>query len=421
MKKVLANILSFRNIINGGCLTVSLALAIAVVFLSLFFAISKNTNEPTYAFNSATYTPDLLAYVSEENNLILYNPNNRTKTALVNEDIQGLDAFKISHDERIAFTRQGENDTGLYVFNPATSHIAPININQNPSVKAYPLAWSPDGRYLAFEAYQDTDNRLLYVWNGKETISIMPDNALDTASRFYVAWSYDGRLAVTIQHGWSNLDIPSEIYVWDGNTTTNLSQNPEGSDGDASWSRDGQLVFQSERGDVSGIYVWDGDGYPNTSTFISIVPKFPPSFPTWADNGFLGFTMHTDSSTEHTKQVVLWDMEAKEIIKQFPIASDNGWSWLSPNGQMIFSSHLASGQPSYYFDVENTEGQILFSTVVGELSWSSDGYLAYCKFYKEIGWVLRLWDGEKTWDVARTSYKPVQWKNGGNTFSCNSG
>lgn len=392
-----------------------------ILILSTFLPGISTPDELEHAINDAN-NRDMLAYVSNEDQLMLYDPHDRTETKL----LDGVRSFVLGRDGRVAYRNQDQTDHNLYVFDPSTQSLDVITISQNPAAVLYSLAWSPDGHYLALGAYEHEVEHALYVWDGETTTNIMPENGLDTAVTFYADWSYDGRLAFTIQYGWSNLATPAEIYVWDGETTTNLSQNPEAWDGSTSWSKNGQLMFSSYRDAAEGgIYVWDGvsykDGSPDTDSFIQLAPELEPTYALWLDDGLIGFTSHPDASPSGTKEIILWDLEAQAIVQRYPVSSENAWSSLAEGGQVILSSHLASGVPSYYLDVENTEGEILFSTIVGEFSWSSSGYLAYCRIDKDRGWVLSIWNGDETWDIARVSYRPVQWQNGQQTFSCNNG
>jgi WD40 repeat protein len=424
-------VLSMRNIIHAGRHAVLPSIG---MLLMLFVFLSSTGAQDDPPINSAD-SRDRLAYVSDDHHLILYDPHDRTEITLVDD----VGSFVLGRDGRIAFTRPGEydtglfvfdsfdeNDTDLYVFDPSTPALMPANISQNSSVYNYPLAWSPDGRYLAFGSYQKNIDHSIYVWNGETITNITPENGLDTAEQFYVDWSRDGRLAFTVIHGWSSLDIPAEIYVWDGNRTMNLSQNPKGEDGSVHWSTNGQLMFGSYLGERNGIYVWDGvsfkDGIPDVDSFIRLAPDLHPSSPMWVDDSIVGFTVYPEFSPSGMKEIILWDLEHESIVKQFAVSSDNAWSWLAEGGQIVLSSSLASGSPSYYLDVENTAGDILLSIETGEISWSADGYLAYCQRDEEsMIRVLSIWDGEETWVVARVSYRPIQWQHGRNTFSCNNG
>jgi hypothetical protein len=184
----------------------------------------------------------------------------------------------------------------------------------------------------------------------------------------------------------------------------------------------GQLMFASTWDEETGIYVWDGisfdEGVPDKDSFMRLAPELQPIYATWTNDGLVGFTSYSDSGT---KEIILWDLEEEAIIRRISVSSENAWSWFAEGGQMVLSSHLASGIPSYYLDVENTEGEILFSTHTGEFSWSAAGYLAYCGIEERRSRILSIWDGEENWAVARVSYKPIQWQQGRDTFSCNNG
>jgi hypothetical protein len=417
-----------RNITHVGRFTILLSIGILLV---------SSLSLSSIAAQDQVDKPDMLSYVNDEDDLMLYDPRDRTETKL----LENVQSFVLARDGRVAFTRQDENDTDLYLFDPANPSLEPVNISHNLAVHHYPVAWSPDGRYLAFVSFSPSpdfpydiwiyqgrylasgSDQSLYVWDGETATNIMPDNPLAPADSFYVDWSHDGRLAFTIQYGWSDADTPSEIYLWDESTTTNLSQNPDGWDGGVSWNRGGQLLFALQREVNGGIYVWDGvtfkDGLPDIDSFMRLAPELEPNYATWTDDGLIGFT--SDPSSSATKKIILWDMEQEAIVRQFPVSSEYASSALSDDGQVILSSQLASGLPSVYLDVENTEGEIVFSTHTGQYDWSSDGYLAYCVYDENRNWVLTLWNEEETWAVAQVSYRPVQWQNGRDTFSCNSG
>jgi hypothetical protein len=410
-----------QNSLYRGRLTGLLSVAITLI-LFVFFASIRPHGQLENTPMNVDSKRDRLAYVSDAGQLMLYNPDDRTQKILLDK----VRKFAIARDDRVAFTRLEENDSALYVFDPSTPTLAPINVSLNSAAHNDPISWSPDGRYLAFSSYQDERDQFLYVWDGETTINIMPTNGLAAANRFYIDWSSDGRLAFTVYHVWSDSDILDEIYLWDGSITSNLSQNPKGWDGDASWSKNGQLMFFSRLNDENSIYMWDGvsfkDSFPDRSTFIRVAPEWEPKHHRWTDDGLIAFTVYTKPYFLRAKAIVLWDMESKTVVKQFSVSSDNQFSRLEEGDQVILSSQLASGLPSVYLDVENTKGQILFSTHTGEYSWSPDGYLAYCKWGNEDRkWTLSLWSAEGAWDITEISYKPVQWQQGLDTFSCNNG
>ena len=278
------------------------AVVIVGIVVILFALRARTSPQGSIFLVSEADREDRLAYVSADDRLMVYDPRARTETAL----LDGVQEFVMGRDGRVAFTRLDESDPGLYVFDPATSAIALIasgsmTTGEDPAMRNHPRAWSPDGRHLAFTTNQDRNDQTLFLWDGETLIDVMPDNGLGSAAHFFVTWSQDGRLAFTVTHGWSSLDIPEEIYVWDGNATFNLSQNPDGWDSTARWSENGQLMFSSRRDGEDGIYVWDGvsfkDGVPDVNTFIRVAPELQPVDPTWTADGLVGFTTYLDDFT----------------------------------------------------------------------------------------------------------------------------
>ena len=410
---------------------------LTVVSISLAFLVKLVAQEPPpYPYDDANRSLDTLAYVSEDHQLILYDVQDRAETTL----LQNVSSFVLSRDGRVAFTTVDENDHALYVVDPSLPATDPVVISQNPAAIHYPLSWSPDGRYVTFASFGEladyphyiwtyqgsyvanSRDQSLFVWDGEKVTNIMPEDALAAAAAFRADWSEAGRLAFLIIHGWSMGAVPNELYLWDGHSTVSVSQNPHSWDSRGRWSRDGQLLFGSQR-HGGGIYVWDGtslkDGAPDVDTFIRLPPELEPDSVTWMDDGSVATLVSSSPST--TKEVTVWDLESESVIRRIPVSSDNAWSSLTGDGQLILSSHLASGIPSYYLDVEDNSGNLLLSTHTGEYSWSPGGYLAYCGIEDGHSRVLSIWDGRETRVVARVSYRPVQWQNVGDTFSCNNG
>ena len=394
---------------------------IITIILVLFTILIVKGNDETE--NKA----DKLAYISNDNNLMLYDPNNRTEITL----LEDVGSFLMSPDGRVAFTQLDETDTELYLFDPAEPNQDPIKISRDPFWSHYPISWSPDGQYLAFGSFIDRDDVFLYIWDGETVTDITPEDKLDSAEAYWVAWSSDNRLAIMVQHGWSSRDISPEIYLWDGNTTINLSQNPDGWDWGVSWSQDGQLMFGSERDDDQySTYIWDGvsfkDSLPDIETLIEVAPELELESESWVDDSTLVLTIHEDDKQD----IVLWNVKDEVIVDRFTVTSNIGNAVLADGESFILSHGLASGIPSFNLSIENIEGEILFREHVGEFSWSSTGYLAYCGIENGASRVLSVWNGEESWVVANVSYKPIQWQNGGDTlsylrgedtFSCNNG
>src|SRR5439155_16168842 len=139
----------------------------------------------------------------------------------------------------------GPNNNGsISILDTHTAYLSRLNTSPHPGAAGYPLAWSPDGRYLAFESYLDEKHKMIYIWDGKAIINITPNDLAETVE-FYDegSWSVDDHFAFNVwfDNGQSRGD-PSEIYLWDGKSTTSLSQNPTGRDERPTWNTDGRFA-----------------------------------------------------------------------------------------------------------------------------------------------------------------------------------
>lgn len=393
------------------------------VSITSFVSLDIATSRTFAALRAESDFEDKLAYVNNEGHLMLYDPLTRTEIRVL-DDIDDVGGFAFARDGRIVYTRSNDSDAGLYIFDPSTPDSLPININPNPAEAPKPYSWSPDGAYLAFATQLDF-RETLYVWDGDTSTNIMPADMLDSAASIYPQWSPDERLSFVVVHGWSGDAVAPEIYLWNGYTTVNVSQNADSWDSVVNWSRDGELMFSSMQNDVYSVYVWDGvsfsGGSPDTASFIHVAPELQPHEATWTNEGLIAFEHYSDVQNQTTKTIVLWNPQTQTVVEQIPISSEHAYSELDASGQVIISTHLASGIPSVYLDVENTDGNILFSVHTGEFSWSPTGYLAYCGIEGRYSRLLSIWDGNETWVVADVTYKPAQWLSTANIFSCNNG
>lgn len=126
-------------------------------------------------------------------------------------------------------------------------------------------AWSPDGQRIAFvrRRFDPTGLDVGVVWvmraDGREQRKLTREMSFAERGVYArVAWSPDGRkLAFT-----SNRDGDADVYSInsDGSGLRRLTNNPE-YDGDAVWSPDGrQLLFVSNRDGSYGVYIVNADG-----------------------------------------------------------------------------------------------------------------------------------------------------------------
>lgn len=314
------NSVSLRKIVRRiGPLVLSSITIVLILFVLLWG--NGLLRAPGFEVNTSD-DRDMLGYVSNEEHLILYDPLTRIKTTL-HEDVN---SFVLGRDGRVAFTKSDVADANVYVFDPAAPSAAPVNISQNPDARHKPLAWHPNGQYLAYTSYIGENDASSYEF-------------IDA--------------------------IDHTLLIWDGEMTRDAMLE------------DGQPAFTI----VSRSYLWD---------------NVPPR--------------------------VQWHVGSDIITAPSSYWEDDHLIGLTEEGQVRFSFTLASGLPSSHLRARNAEGRTLFRAEVGSVAWSRDGYLAYCRFDGLTrDWILSLWNGRANWDVARTSYKPVQWRNGDSVFSCNSG
>jgi Tol biopolymer transport system component len=326
----------------------------------------------------------------------------------------------------VAYTSEHNGNWELFVLDTTDPTSSPINISQSQLTGDHALDWSPDGKYLAYVAYDANDSseykaNHIYVWDGKTRTDITPADLGTVPDLYVAAWSKDNKLAFTAQ--WLSVsppDDPSEIYLWDGAKIVNLSQNPTGWDHNPAWSTDGRIAFQSVRNDNYEIYVWDGvsvkNGQPDAETFLNVATKFtsPHSSPTWTNKDQLAFQGTGPRYTHY--QIYLWDGKTALNLTDTPMVHNQGESW-SYDGRWTYTNFYSSEQFVYVRDEKN---RLLLKTE-GEYppAWSSDGYLVFCRRAPR-GWYLMLWDGKQLFEIAQGQNIWAQWASGAYT-NCSSG
>ncbi|MEO8608271.1 MAG: hypothetical protein ABI690_10335 [Chloroflexota bacterium] len=365
---------------------------------------------------------DLLVYklnnFDGKPSLILYDPATGEKTSLLTDvDFGG---FSLSTDGRLAYSLVENDQRDLYIQDIYMLDQEPVNISNTQDANEDVLSWSPDGRYLAFVLTGKDNIERLYVWDSTAStafVDITPQDMTDVPEWYDPAWSSDGRLAFTVWYGFTGKYEQSEIYLWDGQATTNLSQNPTDRDEQPAWSDDGRVAFLSAYTEGYDIFVWDGvsfkDDVPNRDTYINIAPKLTAyySFPAWSPQGQVAFNSQTAHDT-HT-QIYVWEGATATNISQNPNLH-NGIPVWSHDGKMAFVTFFSQAQLLY---VHDEHGRILLTTE-GQYppAWSSNGYLIFCRY----GWKLMMWDGDEIREIAQSGEISAKWQSGSSVF-CSSG
>lgn len=270
---------------------------------------------------------DLLAYsipsADGTRTIMLYDPSRRMSRIIFSAANLHQFTSSFSINGHIAFILRDELGSQIYVLDALSPESSPINLSERLNLTGYPLDWSLDGRYLAFVSYGE-QNQFIHVWDSETdtAVNITPENLLAPASGYDVAWSPDGRLAFTAWFDFARNDQP-EIYLWDGNTTSNLSQNPAGEDRDPVWNQDGTLAFWSQRsGEGYGFFIWDGvsvvDGRPDATSFAFVSVNLNPYITqaTWTYDGRLSFSAASEQETR--AQTYVWDGQTATNISRNP-------------------------------------------------------------------------------------------------------
>lgn len=200
----------------------------------------------------------------------------------------------------------------IYVWDGETVlNITPDDMPGDPD--NYEASWSFDGR-LAFTAWfgstGDAPKSEIYLWDGSTTSNLSQNLAAEDRG---ASWNIDGELAFT-----SSLGGESRISIWDGvsfkdglpdsGTFINASSGLDPYTPSPTWTSDGRLAFgaSSPQDEHIQIYVWDGQ----TTTNVSQNPGMHNGGPRWRDDGYWAFV--TGFSSEQL--LYIRDAENRTIL-----------------------------------------------------------------------------------------------------------
>ncbi len=348
--------------------------------------------------------------------LFFYDPiNNLHKQILSDWAIQ---EFSLSKNYRLAFSSLKDGHSKTYILDYPFTENTPMEISLDTSFESTPLSWSPDGRYLLLDSVQENSKKL-YMWNGKKYFDVYEYHGQISEA----AWSSSGLLAFTefyIDDYSPDKDF-SEVFIWDGNSTLNASQNSFGEDRSPTWSQNDQLAFLSNRNNEEfDILVWDGisknNGAPDTKTYSNIAPELTHYFssPTWTNTNTIAFSAGIELD-EHV-QIYEWDGQSAKNISQNPLFHNGGQTWRH-DGYWAFATFFSNEQNLYIKDNQNqtvleTKGQY-------QPSWSESGLLVFC-VPEHPEWTLSIWNGKNIVEIAHSNYFiTAKWNNGEYVYCSN--
>jgi Tol biopolymer transport system component len=379
---------------------------IFILILGLSSCSVISSDDPAY-----TEQHDYLVYLVDNNSkqrqLFFYDPINDIHTSILSD--WEINDFSVSISNRLAFSSFHDGYSNIYVLDYPFTENVPISITSYTSSENTPFSWSPDGRYLAFESFR-VDEKILSIWDGDSILDIHKYQEEISG----ISWSLTDRLAFTEFYTFvfPYEGDPSEVFIWDGNTTVSVSQNPTGEDRSPAWSEDGQLAFLSNRNGEYDIFVWDGisenNGQPNIKSFTNVASELTQYFssPTWTNNNTIAFVAGNESDVH--VQVYEWNGQSAKNISQNPPFHNGGQTWRN-DGYWAFVTFFSSSQNLYIRDDHNqtvleTKGQYL-------PAWSRSGLLAFC-VPERPNWTLSIWNGKDVVKIAHGGFIMAKWSNG---------
>jgi hypothetical protein len=408
---------------------------------------------------------DLLLYrvsgMEDTEALMLYDPASNESTALSTD----FSNVELSADGRIAYSINIGGDLEVHIWDSHHPDQRSISLMGVADAAQYPLAWSPDGHYLAFTSviYADPNPPVLYIWDGATVVNITPPEVAASVLQYEgEAWSPDGRYfafeltdenhnrrlyvwdgTTSIAAGdlptdvydynlvWSSGDhlavgltsydmsLPNLIYIWDGHNMMRLSQKPTQL---PVWSADGQLAFQSERKEQYDrqydILIWDGvslkDGQPDANTFENVAPDLTAQYSSlaWTSQNQLAFS--AKSAQDSHFQIYVWDGKTATNLSQNPTMNNSNPVW-NADGHWVFMVDNSSQRFLYIRDADNHLLLTTKSRADSIPAWNSSGDLLFCIFDGD-DWNLSVWDGK---DV-QGAYIFAHWQSG-SSIICSTG
>ena len=241
-----------------------------------------------------------------------------------------------------------------------------------------PIAWSPDGKYIAYHLhdpqapfvsviYLRTPVILPKVLGPRPRIQIK-DMTKRFGGRTYLSpkWSPDGkRLALTSTDG--SPDGMTDVCVMDieGNQLKNLTQSP-GIDEVGSWSADGsKIVFFSNRDGNGEIYVMGSNGRKQVN--LTNHPALDAA-PTWSPDG-TKIAFHSNREGGQDDIYVMNPDGANVVNLTRHLLEDRAPAW-SPDGRWIaFHAFQVGQRPDIYVMDGNGDNR---AQLTGDLASDTD-------------------------------------------------
>lgn len=185
--------------------------------------------------------------------LFAYIPDKMPLTRLTAGDWDDITPAASPDGKKIAFASNRSGFWDLYLLDLSSGNVT--QLTNTPEYEGAPT-WSPDGSFIAFEAYED-ENLDIIVGSANDPLN-KPIRLTNSSSADHSpAWAPDGRHIAFISDGEV---ILADLDRTDNNRFKNLSNTELASEAHPVWSPDGKrLAWASSSQSVgqSGIYIWD--------------------------------------------------------------------------------------------------------------------------------------------------------------------
>lgn len=398
-----------------------------VVLLSLLLFAPAPINAQTADLAHHDHMIAVIDQYTSKSQMILIDPFARISSPLLVP--QPIDSFRVNRLGQIIYTDNEDWEGQYYVIDAHDPIQAPVAFDDLIGTHGHPVAWKGDDHPLTY-VVRDTPesaDRLFILGTDGTPVEITPQGLDPLPIGMYAGgvWSTDGRLAFSyfLANSSSNTAFPTELYLWDGVRTVNLSQNPYGSEGRITWSSNGRLAFQSTTRSDTDVLVWNGtygtDGMPDPASFVNVAPELTGSYSElhWIDQGRLAF-LGLKPGTRRETQIYAWDGEQVVNLSQMSGYSLRFTKWTA-DGRWAFRASRSSKERELLYVRDASNHTVMITAAYTIPAWSEDGILAFC-LRQSGAWSLILWDGEIFWEAARGTSVDAQWESG-ESVSCSNG
>lgn len=300
---------------------------------------------------------------------------------------------------QLAFATRSDGQAEVRVFYVRSSANPQVIYKGTTDLGFIHFNWSNDGRYLAFMELKDDESTSLYVWNGETVITINlpePDTEIEG-----MLWSSRNHLAFIARppRQRAAVPLPSELYLWDGQQTINISQTPDRDESLGMWSHDERLAYTSggiNFEDPRTVLIWDGlNSTPAFSDFSGL------SWLAWNTENELTLSA-TDELTSKS-QLYWWYGEQAVDISPDSQQSYGYQSW-SRDGRWAVAMLDPMNRQMVNIQVRDANQRLLLDVAgVGHPVWTEGGSLLFCTLQPR-GYELQNWDGERIWPITQGRY-----------------